>query len=732
MSNDKDKPDKDENGSKVTKEEQEHDEPMTDSHTDNNDNNDNNNDPQAQQQEEPQQEQPSKQEQEELRKKYANWPLRGIKEPHDNDVMYGRGGGTNHHPGNKRYRKMVEDRKLEYVNSKRLDKPLVALEIIRVWRAQLPPGRFLKLDEKTGLWHDVGDKKAREKTSQALREKAPLLRKQQEEDGSATPDMDNASPEPKSTRFAEGTKTEDANGVTKVVLARDHSLGREYIEDGGAVTLDGFSWQDPFQSKPRDTSFGRLPPPGTAAAAAAPPNNYPPGRISSHGSIGMAPPHHATISSGGPPPPPDFWNRVPSIGGDRQREYSNGRIESWGNGSFGYAPPPPPPPPGHAMHQRSGSWAHGPPPPPGRATHQRSGSWGSGREHSLGMIPLIGASVSAVADRSTFDSGRMSSGYWGEVVGGSPARAGGPVPPPPPPPAAYGPPIRSNGSLGPYRQAASPTASTPSPKPATATSPYNVDPSIARTWSGGDPGPWPENPGPALPSPYEGLAQPTLGSGPSNSNTHGPLPRPQMVKRDTSHQNEQPQVKRAALNRDNSLASNRLKQEYMPQAYPQKFDEDQEMRSLSSNLEQSRLADSNGSGNGNSSTTASASDRPKPKPLDETSRVSTLDAITMDLMARPVPILKSDRVSTIDALDLDLEGDSLINNADGDKDAHPPEVKELPRPKSLESDDRLSTKDFMNLVNSPISEVDANAETEGDEPLALNQEKIADEWLTQV
>ena len=93
-----------------------------------------------------------------------------------------RGGGTNHHKGNKRYRKMVEDRKLEYVNSKRLDKPRVALEIVRLWRAQIPPGRFLKLDEKTGLWNDVGDKKAREKTSQALREKAPLIRKQQEGD----------------------------------------------------------------------------------------------------------------------------------------------------------------------------------------------------------------------------------------------------------------------------------------------------------------------------------------------------------------------------------------------------------------------------------------------------------------------------------------------------------------------------------------------------------------------
>ncbi len=124
----------------------------------------------------------------ELKEKYKDWPLRGIKDPHDNDVMYGRGGGTNHHTGNKRYRKMVEDRKLEYVNSKRLDKPLVALEIIRVWRAQLPPGRFLKLDEKTGLWNDVGDKKAREKTSQALREKAPMIRKQQEEDDETVDD----------------------------------------------------------------------------------------------------------------------------------------------------------------------------------------------------------------------------------------------------------------------------------------------------------------------------------------------------------------------------------------------------------------------------------------------------------------------------------------------------------------------------------------------------------------
>lgn len=91
-------------------------------------------------------------------------------------------GGTNHHPGNKLYRKIVEDHKVDYVNCKRLDKPLVALGIIREWRGQSPPGRFLKMDDKTGLWNDVGDKKAREKTSQALRERAPQIRQELEKE----------------------------------------------------------------------------------------------------------------------------------------------------------------------------------------------------------------------------------------------------------------------------------------------------------------------------------------------------------------------------------------------------------------------------------------------------------------------------------------------------------------------------------------------------------------------
>lgn len=178
---------------------------------------------------------------------YSNWPVNDIKDPHSNDVLYGRGGGTNHHPGNKRYRKLVEGRKVDYVNSKRLDKPLVALEIIKEWRSQKPPGRFLKIDDQTGFWNDVGDKKAREKTSQALREKAPLLRKQQEEQRKEKEIIKDGLF--KNTRFDLPEKSRKVNrNLGRVLLRRDHSLGRDYISPDEPVSVKGFSWTTPVMA----------------------------------------------------------------------------------------------------------------------------------------------------------------------------------------------------------------------------------------------------------------------------------------------------------------------------------------------------------------------------------------------------------------------------------------------------------------------------------------------------
>ncbi len=100
-----------------------------------------------------------------------DWPLTNITTPGKNDCLYGRGGATNHHPGNKAYRKLVDSKKAEYLASTRVDKPEVSLSIVHMWRAMNPPGRFLVQDKTTRLWRDVGDDRAREKTSQALREK---------------------------------------------------------------------------------------------------------------------------------------------------------------------------------------------------------------------------------------------------------------------------------------------------------------------------------------------------------------------------------------------------------------------------------------------------------------------------------------------------------------------------------------------------------------------------------
>jgi hypothetical protein len=59
----------------------------------------------------------------------------------------------------------------DYVRAPKIQKPSVARVIVRAIRNGDPPGRFLKKDEKTGKWIDIGDKRAAEKTSQALREK---------------------------------------------------------------------------------------------------------------------------------------------------------------------------------------------------------------------------------------------------------------------------------------------------------------------------------------------------------------------------------------------------------------------------------------------------------------------------------------------------------------------------------------------------------------------------------
>jgi len=148
------------------------------------------------------------------------WPMKDIGEPEENDVMCGRGAGTNYHPGNKKYRDMVESRKEDYhIHSDRLHKKLIADKIVEQIRKQNPPGRFLEKNKKTGQWDDVGDEKAKSKTVQTLRENGPQVRKRYEErqhmmNGVCT---SNESQKHKSTPL---------NGIKKNILKRAKSISR--------------------------------------------------------------------------------------------------------------------------------------------------------------------------------------------------------------------------------------------------------------------------------------------------------------------------------------------------------------------------------------------------------------------------------------------------------------------------------------------------------------------------
>ena len=94
-----------------------------------------------------------------------------VMEPHVHDVLCGRGGLTNHHPGNSWYRRLVRSNRPLYRTSPKHTKLLVAKAIVHHVQSQNPPGRFLEVQRSSGLWLPVSYKKAVDKTSQGLREK---------------------------------------------------------------------------------------------------------------------------------------------------------------------------------------------------------------------------------------------------------------------------------------------------------------------------------------------------------------------------------------------------------------------------------------------------------------------------------------------------------------------------------------------------------------------------------
>jgi len=103
--------------------------------------------------------------------------LDDIVAPHENDVLSGRGNFVNFHEGNEYFRTLVRKHKVAYVACPKRQKVEFSRLIVKEIKSRNPPGRFLKQDAKSQLWHDVGEKKALDKTRQALREGAPDIAK---------------------------------------------------------------------------------------------------------------------------------------------------------------------------------------------------------------------------------------------------------------------------------------------------------------------------------------------------------------------------------------------------------------------------------------------------------------------------------------------------------------------------------------------------------------------------
>jgi len=206
--------------------------------------------------------------------------------------------------------------------------------------------------------------------------------------------------------------------------------------------------------------------------------------------------------------------------------------------------------------------------------------------------------------------------------------------------------------------------------------------------------------------PYSPAAAAAPGASPVVTNDSF-VPKPQMVKRDTSHQAEnvetKHQVKRAALNRDSSMTSNRLKAQYMPEYYNGKFNSESEVNKLTDNLEQSKLSPKR-----LDATTAVEPTTVKPESLKDSDRLTTLDI--NEILSKPEPLAA--RTSTIEALGIELENDSMFDA--------PMVGGGIPRPNAMTSDNRLTTNEIFELVNADPEDL-----VKGDDPPPLNQETVA-------
>jgi hypothetical protein len=190
--------------------------------------------------------------------------------PHDHDVLSGRGNFVNYHAGNEHFRALVRKHKVAYVACPKQQKGKFSRMIVEEIRARNPPGRFLKQDHATKLWMDIGEKKALDKTRQALREGAPEIMKEitgDEDDAPLGSEADTAESSPLSQKAPQRTVRTLSRCVgcydvpqclsDRVILC-PALFARNLLHCMPNCTM---SWRDPHARYLPSVRFSRDPPP---------------------------------------------------------------------------------------------------------------------------------------------------------------------------------------------------------------------------------------------------------------------------------------------------------------------------------------------------------------------------------------------------------------------------------------------------------------------------------------
>jgi hypothetical protein len=131
-----------------------------------------------------------------------------------NDVLCGRGGVTNAHVGNKKFRILVAEHQQEYLEMMKKDKASIARRIVA--RIKESGGRFLKRDDATGDWVKYPMRNAVEKTSQALREGLDIKNRTVRRGNSKSARRDSETTEEipsKKARLVEGEQQQEKNAI---------------------------------------------------------------------------------------------------------------------------------------------------------------------------------------------------------------------------------------------------------------------------------------------------------------------------------------------------------------------------------------------------------------------------------------------------------------------------------------------------------------------------------------